>query len=104
VYRRDTVRLIKELVEVAEGVPVATQRASRKLGLATGYNDDDLADGQTMEELGVMEWPRESPLNPPFVRIEYCWRPVLLLGQEPRAHVPRVLFRGGLERKLTCVA
>jgi hypothetical protein len=85
VYRRTTVRRIKELVEAAEGVPVATQRASRIRGLATGYSDEDLEDGQTVEELGVMDWPRESPLNPPFMRIEYRWRPALLLPRRGRS-------------------
>ncbi|KAM0833408.1 hypothetical protein ACQ4PT_064277 [Festuca glaucescens] len=98
VYRRDTVRRVKELVEAAEGMPVATQRAYCNLGLATGYTDEDLEDGRTMEELGVMESNHESVLNEPFVNIEYRLEAGAAAaaeeGQERQARVPRVLFRG----------
>jgi hypothetical protein len=94
VYRTTTVRRVKELVEAAEGVPVATQRAYHNRGPATGYTDKDLEDGQTMEELGIMEWSNETVMNQPFVSIEYRLEEGAAAAAERRAQVPRVLFRG----------
>jgi hypothetical protein len=94
VYRRTMVRRVKELVEAAEGVPVATQRAYHNRGLVTGYTDKNLEDGQTMEELGIMEWSNETVMNQPFVTIEYRLGAGAAAAAERRAQVPRVLFRG----------
>jgi hypothetical protein len=95
VYRRTTVRRVKELVEAAEGVPVATQRAYHNRGLVTGYTDKNLEDGQTMEELGIMEWSNETVMKQPFVSIEYRLEAgAAAAAAERRAQVPRVLFRG----------
>jgi hypothetical protein len=91
VYGFDTVRRLKEIVEAAEGLPVAAQRVYRNGGPANGYKHEDLEDHRTMKELGVMTYPHESP----GVSLEYRLEAAPAAGEgEERAHVPRVLFRG----------